>query len=285
MPLYVADYLADTGHLSTLEHGAYMLLIMHYWQKGGLPNNDRQLASIARASLEQWADIRTTIAEFFGADWRHERIDAELATAAEKYEKRANAGRAGGKAKAAASSNARALPQIQPSNALPTTTTTTLKEEPNGSLSETSSDAKPKSRRREYAPPFEAVWLQYPTDENMSKSDAFDAWKKLDAADKDALAASIPAFIAYCRAHPDYRPKHMVGYINSRRFDGHGQQKPQPPADDKRWQSRMQLARERHVWSTDEWGPRPGLEGCQVPKHLLEPTDGQNWHEWERNAA
>ena len=96
MPLYVADYLADTGHLSTLEHGAYMLLIMHYWSKGSLPDNDKRLASIARLSLEQWGDMRPTISEFFGDGWKHDRIDGELETAAKAYERRAAAGRSGG---------------------------------------------------------------------------------------------------------------------------------------------------------------------------------------------
>jgi uncharacterized protein YdaU (DUF1376 family) len=282
MPLYVADYLADTGHLSTLEHGAYMLLIMHYWQKGSLPNNDRQLASIARASLEQWSDIRETIAEFFGSGWRHERIEAELEKAAEKYEKRANAGRAGGKAKAAASSNARAMPENDASNALPTTTTTTLREEPNGSLSETSSDTRKK--RKDYPEAFESAWLSYPRDPNMSKAEAFDAWKKLDAADKDALAASIPAFVAYCRANPDYRPIHMCRYIAKRRFDGHGQPQASTPIDETTWRSRMKLARAQSTWSTPEWGPRPGESGCLVPKQLLEPGDGLDWREWEKAA-
>lgn len=118
MPLYVADYLADTGHLSGAEHGAYLLLIMHYWQKGGLPDDDKRLASIARAMPEQWASMRATISEFFDEGWRHARIDAELKEAQEKYEKRAAAGREGGKAKAngkQSSSNAEAgLNQPQP---------------------------------------------------------------------------------------------------------------------------------------------------------------------------
>ena len=68
MPLNIADYLADTAHLGPAEHGAYLLLIMHYWQHGGLPDDDRRLARIARMTEEEWAGVRDTIAGFFSAD-------------------------------------------------------------------------------------------------------------------------------------------------------------------------------------------------------------------------
>lgn len=113
MPLYVADYLGDTGHLSTVEHGAYLLLMMHYWQHGALPDDDRKLSRICRMTPDEWADIRDTISEFFDPGWVHKRIDAELEKAEDVISKRRAAGKAGaiaryGKGKASAIANAKA---------------------------------------------------------------------------------------------------------------------------------------------------------------------------------
>lgn len=88
MPLYVDDYLADTGHLTALEHGAYMLMIMHYWQKGGLPEDERMIARVARLSADQWSESRDVLAMLFEDGWKHKRIEDELAKASEIIGKR-----------------------------------------------------------------------------------------------------------------------------------------------------------------------------------------------------
>lgn len=91
MPLYVADYLADTRHLGGLEHGAYLLLLMHYWQTGGLPDDDTQLSRIACATPGEWRKIRGVIAGFFEPGWKHGRVEAELQKAREISAKRRGA--------------------------------------------------------------------------------------------------------------------------------------------------------------------------------------------------
>ncbi len=96
-PFYPAHYLADTGHLTTQEHGAYLLLMLHYYANGGLPTDEHKLARIARLTASEWTPVRDTIADFFDENWQHFRIDAELATAQEKHEARATAGSRGGK--------------------------------------------------------------------------------------------------------------------------------------------------------------------------------------------
>jgi uncharacterized protein YdaU (DUF1376 family) len=88
MPLHIGDYLSDTGHLTATEHGAYLLLIMHYWQNGSLPENERLISRIARLTPDQWEESRDVLAMLFGPGWAHKRIDAELAKADEIIEKR-----------------------------------------------------------------------------------------------------------------------------------------------------------------------------------------------------
>jgi uncharacterized protein YdaU (DUF1376 family) len=96
MPLYAGDYLGDTGHLTTTQHGAYLLLMMHYWRKGELPGDDRQLCKIAKLSLKTWNEYRATLQDFFHDEWKHKRIDAELERMMRVSAKRAIARQKGG---------------------------------------------------------------------------------------------------------------------------------------------------------------------------------------------
>lgn len=188
MPLYVADYLADTGHLSTIEHGAYMLLIMHYWSKGGLPDDDKRLASIARASPEQWSVIRGAICEFFAPGWKHERIEEELEKSAKAYERRASAGRAGGMAKA---SNATAKP----------------KQSLNTSLRSDERETRDQQ--------FETVWAVYPR-----KTGKAPARKAFDAALK---IADFPTILAGAERYAAERTGQDVQYTKHATTWFHGQ--------------------------------------------------------------
>ena len=95
MPLYIADYLADTTRLNTEQHGAYLLIIMDYWRNGAPPDDDMVLSNITRLQLSQWKKSRATLEKLFTVDggfWVHKRIEDELLKAkdnAEKYAERA----------------------------------------------------------------------------------------------------------------------------------------------------------------------------------------------------
>lgn len=65
MPFYVDSYLSDTRHLSTLEHGACMLLAMRLWRKGSLPQSEKMIAKYAGLSAEEWGVSRDAILGFF----------------------------------------------------------------------------------------------------------------------------------------------------------------------------------------------------------------------------
>lgn len=85
MTFYPGDYLGDTGHLSTEEHGGYLLLLLHAWtQNGVLPLDDELLRRITKMTPRAWAKSRAIIMKFFHLQddgYHQKRMDKELAKA------------------------------------------------------------------------------------------------------------------------------------------------------------------------------------------------------------
>lgn len=124
MPLYWADYFGDTMHLTTEEHGAYLLLIGAYWRHGGpIPADDRYLSRATRSG-RRWGKIKDAVLALFtieisdvdfGASdnrltvppenpdpvyqLRHKRIDLEILRSSDRLQSARANGRAGAQAK------------------------------------------------------------------------------------------------------------------------------------------------------------------------------------------
>ena len=104
IPLYIADYLADTAHLTRGQSGSYLYLLMNYWQTGkALDNKGERLAIVARMTAEEWAIEKPILAEFFtvkGNKWTHHRVEADLEKVFAKSKKASFAGSAGARKRA-----------------------------------------------------------------------------------------------------------------------------------------------------------------------------------------
>jgi uncharacterized protein YdaU (DUF1376 family) len=87
MNWFHGDHLRDCGHLTHEQSWSYFLLINSYWARGGLPDDDQQLAAIAGLSLPKWRKMKPVIQPFFRDGWRHKRIDHELEQAARRSDK------------------------------------------------------------------------------------------------------------------------------------------------------------------------------------------------------
>lgn len=95
---YWRDYIANTGHLSLQEHGAYLLLMAHYYMTGNpIPANAEQLHRICRCTTDaERHAVDSVLAQFFilqDGEHHHERIDDELKKSNEISEKRSKAAR------------------------------------------------------------------------------------------------------------------------------------------------------------------------------------------------
>jgi uncharacterized protein YdaU (DUF1376 family) len=211
MPLYVADYLADTAHLSCEESGAYLALIMHYWRAGSLPQEDDRLARIVKLDLERWLCVRIPVAMLFQDCWRHKRIDAELSRAAEKS----------GKAKASANKR-------WTSEKATTSDTTAMRTHSEGTaeamLSQSQSQSEGKEEKKEprearsvavaSADAFNRFWDAYP--EKVGKKPAAMAFLKV-ASEVEPILEGLAAYIRNKPADRSWL--NPSTFINQRRWE------------------------------------------------------------------
>lgn len=101
MPLYVNDYLGATMRLTTEQHGAYLLLIMEGWKSGGpIPDDDAQLAAIAKMTLRDWRKIAPVIRRYFTSadgELHQGRLSREIEKAQRLSDARRESGSKGGR--------------------------------------------------------------------------------------------------------------------------------------------------------------------------------------------
>lgn len=289
-PLWTDAYLADTGHLTTIEHGAYLLLLMTMWRAGGsLPKDDKQLARYARMSTAQWVRIKPTMMPFFrvSADSITQgRLTDELVAVRQKSERQSNSARAKWRknrdmrhADADAESPVRDMPDASHIDA---SQTLNLKEEDKSS----SYSRKTSSRKSTVSDLIEAefletFWPAYPR--KVDRKDALRAFRK--ARKRVDLATIMTGLEAYARDSLKSEPqfiRHAATWLNADSWENYQPQAAAPAAvSGDKWRARLEGSRKRHNWSTREWGPAPGRPGCLAPPEMLQPGDGDGWTEIE----
>lgn len=225
-PLFIDAYLADTTHLSTEEHGAYLLLLMAMWRRGGsVPDDDVDNARIVNLSPRRWRQVRERLAPLLvlgEGQISQGRLKKEWDFVQRKRAAASENGALGGRPATKKNNDiakANGFPQLK----LAETSQPHTQEiaQAKACVSETVvPDPSPKSRKRTYSQAFEAFWLAYPTDALMSKKAAWDVWQRMDAEARNLAVASIPAFKAHCASDPTYRPVHANRYLSQERYVG-----------------------------------------------------------------
>ena len=104
MPLWTDAYLADTSHLNTEEHGAYLLLLIAAWRSPDckIPDNDAFLAKVSRLGMKRWLRVRSALEPFWTVSdgvWIQKRLSAERKKTELVFLKRRKAALAGVQAK------------------------------------------------------------------------------------------------------------------------------------------------------------------------------------------
>lgn len=278
LPLFTDAYLADTRHLTTVQHGAYLLLLMEAWRRPStnLPDDDMLLSKLAGLSTTDWADAKPVLMAFWALDnrtktWSQKRLTDEKSYVTKHSKKqRSNAKARWDKDKSASHGNATTDAKCMPNecqNDAPTPTPTPTPtsvvardafEEADAALRKIEGiENHPVFAQPVIAPIWQLVQQGFDLKTQIAPSIRRQL-KNINGKRITTWAYFVPGILE------DAKPANSS---------------PAPIATPEKWAERMEWARKRQQWGA-VWGPMPGQNGCVVPSGLLKPTDGKGWTEY-----
>lgn len=276
MNFYVGDYLADTTHLTTVEHGAYLLLLFSMWRAGGkLPRDDRKLARIAKLTDAEWLEVQGNILPFFrirGGTITQKRLTEEAAKYRNTLVQRSKAGKASAlKKRNEINENTSTRVEHMNHKPEPEPYSISVSNETGETASRRASSADVETpRQAQGSDPNKESWeragklLPKPTDRAFFGRLLKDF--KLEARDL------LPSIVA-CELRQTLDPKSYLRQAAAAVAQRRGVVEVSDADrvatwDDDHWRSALEIYRERGSWH-DAWGPKPGDPGCRVPAQLL----------------
>ena len=280
MPLWVADFMGKTSDLDAKETGAYLLILMALWTRGGtLPDDQKKLQRIARVGRD-WPKVWDTIAHYFtieDGEISQQRLSEELHKVNMKREVNAHAGARGGRAKALKAKE----------QALANATVSLKQPEPYPEERDKSlSNARERADDR-----FEEAWKAYqacPLKAQQTKKLAKAQWPKAvkRAGGAEPILKAIAAEVAKRgRSDEEFVPNlpDMHRWLSQDRWsDALETAKSHTSAteiSEDAWRRMLLRWHDSAAWP-DYAGPKPNETGCLVPEPIL-----TRYRDWAKDQA
>lgn len=252
LPLFTDAYIADTVHLSTIEHGAYLLLLMTCWRSKEcrLPNDDKYLCRVTRLRADQWRKMKPVIMEFFDITATHvtqKRLLKERTHVRKVVEQRRQAGLLGGRPKSLKDNN-------------------TVKA--NGLVLSKQNESKPKAPtptpipiKEKYTKEFEIFFSEYPNKEDKhAASKNFKKEKEFTTAKHLTECAKVYSTYIEENNKQDYAFK-AKNWLSQKIYENY------EPVDQNLKMWRLKLDQYKKGKWIKEWGDSPIKNGWRVADH------------------